>query len=124
MLLYEKSLLAWLQDLNAGWGTNGVFFEEAEAKQEEPFLVLQPISGSGARDAGVLHPIVQLDVYHTDKYMAVELAERITSGLYLQRALYEGIRIESVVAERMRAVKVEDGTWKIPIRIRFFCQED
>jgi hypothetical protein len=124
MLLYEKAMLAWLQGLSTGWGTNGVFFEEAETKQKEPFLVLQPISSSGARDAGVLHPIVQLDVYHADRYAAVELAERITSDLYLQRAFFDGIRIESVVAERMQAIKVEDGTWKIPIRIRFFCQED
>lgn len=123
MILFEKGLLGHVQSLAlAGHVWEG---EAPEGTgKDERFIVLQTVSAGGAREAGVLHPLVQADCYAPDIYAAVTLAETLAEAVDNEPFTSEGMRYEGVRAERTAPIRVEDGSWKVPVQIRFSVMEE
>lgn len=123
MMVFEKGLLAHVQSLRL---TGRTWMEEAPegTSADEPFIVLSAITCGGAREAGVLHPLVQADCYAPDIYAAVTLAETLAEAVDNEPFTSEGMRYEGVRAERTAPIRVEDGSWKVPVQIRFSVMEE
>lgn len=123
-MLTEKAFLKWLQenkdikDLKAK-----VYFEEAPENVKEPFLVLYSISTSQILEIGAAVQRMQLDVFHTDRFKAMELADKLVVLLYHKSFRSEDVFISGLQAQRLAPLKVEDGTYKVPLDIRFICKE-
>jgi hypothetical protein len=122
-MLFEKDFLSWLQGLETiREATNGVWFEKADEGQEEPFVVIVEVTAGGAREAGVLHPFLHLDCYAKDRFGAVALAEKVAGAIH-GAGFTEGDTVfGKVTAERSAPLEMEDGTWKVPVIVRFSCQ--
>lgn len=120
--VFEKGLLEHVQGLGLTERTwQGLAPEDTLPESE--FIVLQTISAQGAREAGVLHPMVQADCYAPTIQRATVLAEKLVGALDLESFEADGMRYEGVRAERTGAIRVEDGTYKVPVQIYFSCME-
>lgn len=123
MKVLEEGLLAHVQSL--GLVEHAWFGEAPEGTPaDKPFIVLSAITCGGAREAGVLHPLVQADCYAPDIYAAVTLAETLAGTVDDEPFTSEGMRYEGVRAERTAPIRVEDGSWKVPVQIRFSVMEE
>lgn len=98
---------------------DSIFFEEAPQNLPPPYLVLHSITAGGAREVGTQKPWMQIDCFAADKFVATEMAETITASLFGVSYAMDGQHIQSITTERRRPIKVEDGTWKVPIDTRF-----
>ena len=123
MMVFEKGLLAHVQSLRLT-GRTGMEEAPEGTSADEPFIVLSAITCGGAREAGVLHPLVQADCYAPDIYAAVTLAETLAGTVDGEPFTSEGMRFEGVRAERTAPIRVEDGSWKVPVQIRFSVMEE
>lgn len=116
-MVFERPFLQWmqerLQDLLP------VFFEEADQTQQEPFGVLQTILTGATREVGMMRPLLQLDLYNADRFKVIELAETVIGRIQFMDMASDGLFFSCLQAERSRPIRVEDGTWKVPIDIRF-----
>lgn len=123
-MMAEKAMLALLQSdgLIAALGLP-VHFLEAPEGQEGPFMVLQPIAGTQMLEIGVAETTMQLDVFHADRFKAVETADAVVSALYHTSHSVDGMFITGLSVQRAAPLRVEDGTWKVPVDIRFLSKE-
>lgn len=123
MMVFERGMLAHIQSLRLAGRT---WLEEAPegTPADKPFIVLSVITCGGAREAGVLHPLVQADCYAPDIYAAVTLAETLAEAVDNEPFTSEGMRYEGIRAERTAPIRVEDGSWKVPVQIRFSVMEE
>ena len=119
-MLFEKDFLALVQSKLDG--VCGVFFQQAPQDAAEPFAVLSTISASGAIEVDVQRPWMQLDVYAETQFAAVGLAEAAVDAVQFHSGRTGGTLFEGVKAERRAMIGCEDGTWKVPIDIRFYCR--
>ncbi len=104
-------------------GITKVFYLEADVKTREPFAVLTPITIGGKKEIGVKQSLVQLDIFHKDRYRAVEIADDIANLMFHRSFTLDSWYVTGLSAERVQAIKVEDGSWKVPVEIRFMCKE-
>lgn len=119
-MLFETDFLSLLQARLSN--VCPVYFQKAPQGTAEPFAVLSTITASGAVEVDVQRPWMQLDVYAETQFAAVELAEAAVDAVQFHsgrmgRTLFEGVK-----AERRAMIGCEDGTWKVPIDIRFYCR--
>lgn len=119
-MLFEKDFLALLQTKLDGICT--VHFQKAPQETPEPFAVLQTITASGAVEVGVQRPWMQLDVYCRTEFEVVVASEQAIDAIQLYSGRAGKTLFEKVKAERSRMIECEDGTWKVPIDIRFYCR--
>lgn len=119
-MLFERDFLALLRDRLDG--ICGVFFQKAPQGTTEPFAVLQTISASGAIEVGVQRPWMQLDIYGATDFEAVTMAEQAMDAIQFHSSRAGETLFEHIKAERSRMIECEDGTWKVPIDIRFYCR--
>lgn len=122
-MIAEKAMLVLLQDDAQIAALGPVFFMEAPEGQEGAFMVLHPISGTQMLEIGVAQTSMQLDVFHADRFKAVESADSIVSLLYHTSHSVDGMFITGLSVQRTAPLKVEDGTWKVPVDIRFISKE-
>lgn len=98
-----------------------VFLEIAPDKQKEPFGILRTISTGSIRNLDYFHPLFQLDAYERNPEKATRLAEE-TIGRINGMDAHAGITLfDSIRAERAMLIRVEDGTYKMPIEITANC---
>ena len=119
-MLFEKDFLALLQSRLTG--ICSVFFQKAPQNTAEPFAVLQTVAASGAIEVGVQRPWMQLDIYGATEFEAVTVAEQAMDAIQFHSSRTGEILFEHIKAERSRMIECEDGTWKVPIDIRFYCR--
>ncbi|WP_320130252.1 DUF3168 domain-containing protein [uncultured Sphaerochaeta sp.] len=108
-------------DMTARFGTR-IFYGLAPETATNPFAVLQDISPNAQREISTAKPRMQLDVFAADQYSASDIAEEIVLALIFTSFTSGETYFQSVTAERTKALRVEDGTWKVPIDIRFSCR--
>lgn len=116
-MIFEKPFYEWLRSQLSE--IVPVFYGEAGQEQSGAFAVLQTIHTGATREAGMMKPLMQLDLYHPDKFMVVETAESIIQSIHFFSLYRDGLIFSSLQAERTQQLRVEDGTWKVPIDIRF-----
>lgn len=116
-MVFEKPFLNWLRERLGDMFP--VFYAEADQGRGEPFAVLHTILTGATREAGMMRPLMQLDLYADDRFQAVELAETVVCRIQSVSMASEGLVFSCMQAERAQPLRVEDGTWKVPIDIRF-----
>lgn len=119
-MLFETDFLSLLQTRLSG--VCPVYFKRAPKGTAVPFAVIQTIAVPGAIEVGVQRPWMQLDIYAATEFEVLTLAEEA-----IDRILFLSVRtgvtlFEKVKAGRSRMIECEDGTWKVPIDIRFYCR--
>lgn len=119
-MLFERDFLMLLQTRLAS--VCDVHFQKAPQGKSEPFAVLQTITVPGAIEVGVQRPWMQLDIYAATEFEAVQKAEEVMDAIQFHSGRTGGTLFERVKAERSRMIECEDGTWKVPIDIRFYCR--
>lgn len=119
-MLFEKDFLSLLQSRLTG--ICSVFFQKAPQNAAEPFAVLQTITASGAIEVGVQRPWMQLDIYGVTEFETITVAEQAMDAIQFHSSRTGETLFEHIKAERSRMIKCEDGTWKVPIDIRFYCR--
>lgn len=125
-MLHEKDFLGWLRDnqqMKSLFGTK-IFWKLAPQKTTTPFAVLQDISSRGFREIDAACPRMQLDCYSGNEFMVIELAEAVETELFGKAFTYGNTLFSSVVAERAMVLKVEDGSFKVPVDIKLSCRRD
>lgn len=123
-MVVEKAFLSFLR-ADAGCMSalsGGLFYGQAPEGCSEPFGVLNLVSEGGVREAGCFFPLMQLDVYHAAIHQAAESAESIVQSIENGRGVAGVAYIQGVRCRRAPAIRCEDGTWKVPIDIRFNCR--
>ena len=100
-----------------------VYFDEAPESAREPFLVLYSISHSQILEIGAASCRMQLDVFHRDRFKAIELADRIVSLLYHRSFRTEEMFISGLSVQRTPLIRLDDGAYKVPLDIRFISKE-
>lgn len=118
--MFEKDFLTLLQTSLAG--VCDVYFQKAPQGKSEPFAVIQTITVHGAIEVGVQRPWMQLDIYAATEFEAVQKAEEAMDTIQFHSGRTGTTLFEKVKAERSRMIECEDGTWKVPIDIRFYCR--
>ncbi|MBQ3729711.1 MAG: hypothetical protein IJS84_00125 [Spirochaetales bacterium] len=119
-MLFETDFLSLLQARLSD--VCPVFFQRARQGTAEPFAVLQTIAVPGAIEVGVQRPWMQLDVYGATEFEAVTVAEQVMDAIQFHSGRTGETLFEHIKAERSRMIECEDGTWKVPIDIRFYCR--
>lgn len=119
-MLFETDFLSLLQARLSD--VCPVFFQRAPQGTVEPFAVLQTIAVPGAIEVGVQRPWMQLDVYGATEFEAVTVAEQAMDAIQFHSSRTGETLFEHIKAERSRMIECEDGTWKVPIDIRFYCR--
>ncbi len=118
-MVFEKDFLSLLQEKLQDIP---IYYQMAPQGTKEPFGVLQTITTSGAIEVGVQKPWMQLDIYTKTQFGAVETAEKALDAIQFYCGRRGETLFESIVAERKSLIKCEDGTWKVPLDIRFYCR--
>ena len=123
-MIGEKAFLEVLQSEKAFQSLKMKFyFEMAPETAKEPFAVLFPITNQQSLESGSSRISMQLDVFHKTVFSALEMADRIVSLIHhVWFRTSEGY-IQGIVAQRTPPLRVEDGTYKVPVDIRFFYKE-
>jgi hypothetical protein len=116
-MVFEKPFLSWLRERLGDMFP--VFYAEADQDRGEPFAVLHTILTGATREAGMMRPLMQLDLYAADRFSAVELAETAVCRIQFISMASDGLVFSCMQAERVGPIRMEDGTWKVPIDIRF-----
>ena len=98
-----------------------VFMGLAPENAKDPFAVLQTITTGAVRTLEFFHPLFQLDVYERTAEKATREAERVILFLNGTDAECDSTLFDSIRAERATLIRVEDGTWKVPIEITANC---
>lgn len=106
--------------LNGNLGMK-VFLELAPENAKEPFCVLTGISTGAVRSLGFFHPEFQLDVFGKTAADAISRAEDIVLAINGTDARQGSTLFDSIRAERVSLIHVEDGSWKAPIEITANC---
>lgn len=119
-MFFEQDFLTLLQTRMTD--VCSVFFQRAPQGKAEPFAILQTITASGAIEVGVQRPWMQLDIYAATEFEAVQKAEEAMDAIQFHSGRTGTTLFEKVKAERSRMIECEDGTWKVPIDIRFYCR--
>lgn len=123
-MMGEKALLELLQteERIVALGMKA-WFEEAPEDAAEPMMVLQSIRGDQELEIGLASFEVQVDVYSPDRFTAVEKADALVGILHHASFTVSGMFMTGFAARRTAPLKVEDGTWKVPVEIRFLVKE-
>lgn len=119
-MLFEQDFLSLLKSKLSS--ICPVWFQKAPQGKSEPFAVLQTITVPGAIEVGVQRPWMQLDIYGANEFSALTTAEEVMDAIQFHSGRTGGTLFEKVKAERSRMIECEDGTWKVPIDIRFYCR--
>lgn len=98
-----------------------VFLAIAPERQREPFGVLNTIVTGRIRELSFFHPTFQLDVYERNPEKTTILAEQCIEKLHGSDAEASSTLFDSIRAERAMLIRVEDGTYKMPIEIKANC---
>lgn len=98
-----------------------VFLELAPENAKEPFGVLTGITTGAVRKLRFFHPMLQLDIYEKTAAAAITKAEEVVLALNDTDAEYGSTLFDSIRAERVSLIHVEDGSWKAPIEITANC---
>lgn len=118
-MVFEKDFLSLLQEKLQDLP---IYFQTAPQNAKEPFGVLQTVAAGGAMEVGVQKPWMQLDLYTKTQFSAVETAEKALDSIQFHCGRKGGTLFEGVVGERRGLMECEDGTWKVPLDIRFHCR--
>lgn len=118
-MVFEKDLLSLMQTKIKNFP---IYFQMAPQGTKEPFGVLQTVSTSGAIEVGVQKPWMQLDIYGKTQFEAVEKAEEALEVIQFYCGRKGETLFESIIGERKSLIECEDGTWKVPLDIRFYCR--
>lgn len=97
------------------------FLELAPENAKEPFSVLTGITSGAVRPLSFFRPTFQLDIFEKTPEKAIIAAERIILLLNGSDAGYGSTLFDSMRLERASLIRVEDGTWKVPIEITANC---
>lgn len=119
-MLFETDFLSLLQTRLSD--VCPVYFQRAPKGTAEPFAVIQTIAVPGATEVGVQRPWMQLDIYAATEFEVLTLAEEAMDRIRFHSGRTGVTLFEKVKAERSRMIECEDGTWKVPIDIRFYCR--
>lgn len=119
---FERAILEYLQQDAGSLLTGGVFFELAPENAAEPFGVLHSVSPGSVPEAETCRPWVQLDVFTQTQTEAVEKAEAVIEAIQFHSGRQGTFYIGSLKAGRAALIQCEDGTWKVPIDIRFYLR--
>ena len=98
-----------------------VFMALAPENAKEPFAVLTPITTGAVRSLTFFHPMFQLDAYGKTAQEAITEAERIILRINGKDVESGSTLFDSMRLERASLIRVEDGTWKVPIEITANC---
>lgn len=98
-----------------------VFHEIAPENAAEPFAVLTTITTGATRALSFFHPMFQLDIFEKTPQEAISKAEETVLRLNGTDAEYGLTLFDSIRAERVSLIRVEDGSWKAPIEITANC---
>lgn len=123
-MIGEKAFLEVLQNEKAFQSLKMKFyFEIAPETAKEPFAVLYSVTNQQSLETGSSRVSMQLDVFHKTVFSALELSDRIVSLLHHAWFRTSEGYIQGIVAQRTPPLRVEDGTCKVPVDIRFFYKE-
>nr|WP_321265214.1 DUF3168 domain-containing protein [uncultured Sphaerochaeta sp.] len=125
-MLHEKDFLGWLrnnQQMKALFGSR-IFWKLAPKKTAMPFMVLQDINARGFREIDAACPRMQLDCYSDNEFAVVELAEAVEKELFGKAFVYGTTSFSSMLAERAMVLRMEDGSFKVPVDIKLSCRRD
>lgn len=115
--IIEKDMVDFL---NGNLGMK-VFLELAPENAKEPFSVLTGITAGAVRPLCFFHPTFQLDVFENTAAKAISRAEAVVLKLNGTDAESGSTLFDSIRAERVSLIRVEDGSWKAPIEITANC---
>lgn len=115
--IIEKDMVDFL---NSNLGMK-VFLELAPENAKEPFSMLTGITVGAVRSLYFFHPTFQLDVFGKTAAEAISRAETIVLKLNGTDAEYGSTLFDSIRAERVSLIHIEDGSWKAPIEITANC---
>ena len=123
---YENDFLTWLRRNPAVQLLFGdrIFFGLAPAATANPFMTLQDISPNSNREIATAKPRMQIDCFATDQFEAAMLAEKLVLEIQFCSFTSGDTYFQSVRAERVQGMRVEDGSWKVPVDIRFSCRRN
>ena len=98
-----------------------VFLNLAPENATEPFAALTLITTGAVRSLTFFHPLFQLDIFAKSPQEAITLSEGIVLKINGTDAEYGSTLFDSIRAERVSLIHVEDGTWKAPVEITANC---
>lgn len=119
---FEMPMLEYLQQELGEILTGGVHLALAPEVAQEPFGVLSPVSSGSVPETGTCRPWMQLDVFEDTRFHAITTAENVIEAIQMHSGRQGSFYIESVKADRAALIQCEDGTWKVPIDIRFYLR--
>lgn len=123
-MIAEKALLSFLQtDPSVILLGLEIWWEEAPEAVKEPFMVLHAISSRQTLHVGFSHTAMQLDVFHRDRFKALETADAVIEAIWHRNAAAGDIYIMGIEAQRMPPLKAEENVWKVPVEITFNAKE-
>lgn len=123
-MIAEKAFLTFLlSDQAVGALGLGIWWEDAPEALTEPFMVLHCITSSQVLQAGFSRTGMQLDVFHSDRFRAMEIADALIQTLWHRNAAAGDIYIMGIEAQRMPPLKAEENVWKVPVEITFNAKE-
>lgn len=104
--------------------SNRIYFLELEETDNTtfPYLVIQPILTGSTREVEFFKPLFQLDVYHNNKYKALEIANSVIDILKSVNGFYGTISISNCISERRKPLRLGKDLWKVPIDTTFNCK--
>lgn len=106
--------------------SNRIYFLELEENDDKtfPYFVVQPILPGSTREVEFFKPLIQLDIYHSNKYIALEIAEAVIAILKNVNGIFGTITISNFISERRTPLRLEKDLWKVPIDTTFNCKSN
>ncbi len=97
-----------------------VYFAEAPQGTKEPYLIVYPIVPGRVGEVKAFFPRVQISCYGEDQFKALALADSVIKRLDGYVGPMNGqVHTDSCHAERAQPIRNSDGTWMVPVEMRF-----
>ncbi len=100
-----------------------IYLGEAPKGAGDNLLVLNAITQGAIMEAGTTLPLYQLDVYHKDKFRAIEIADSLNVLFFREQMTVGNYFLAFRKIERLREEKCEDGTYRVPLEIKLLIKE-
>ena len=109
---------------NTGLADGKVYFAEADAGVQAPYIVVHAHTPGRASGTGAYFPKFQLSCCGESQYAAIELADMVVNEL----DRYTGVLTDGVYANNMRAarealIRNDDGSYLAAVELRFNYKE-
>lgn len=124
-MISEKLFLKALQNSAEikALGAGKVYYEQSARDEENNYLVLGLVVNSDNLNIKVNQSFFQLDVFNEKLFRAVEIADALVTILFQSRFVVDNHYFVINRSERQKAMKLEDGTWKVPVEIKLTVKE-